>query len=395
MAAVSAARRLAARFGRAGGPVARMLARLVMLAGCAVVGFLALAMLDGSASADDRSHRDGRNGLLDRVVDAEPRLTRRLSDQLPPPTVDRRPPVRVPDRARVPGPGPTLDRRSPVRTPERKPSAPAPDRTPSVPTPDRTLSVPAPDRVPAVRTTDRAPAGRLPVRDVPVRVPDGDLTSLLLDTGATLVFAVRSVDDVVAAPASAVPPLPAAVPRLLTAVPRLLTVVPTAATVVDPVVSGATGVVGRLLPGLPTTAAGPGLRRHDVMLLQRAGPVGPESPCPDAVVPLGPAAGTGPDPAPPAGPTWRLAAEADVPGPAATPRRPAGDPAPVTPVPPRRPDGVGPSGQRVGQAGGGAGQAVTLPAGAGCCTPPRADPTPPHIDAYGAGRWPAVPALPG
>ncbi|MEE6259697.1 hypothetical protein [Plantactinospora sonchi] len=413
--------------GRAGGPVVRLLARLALLAGLAVVGFFVTAMLDGPASAGDRSGRHDGSGLLGRVVDAEP-LTRRLPDRVPPPrtTVDRKPPVRLSDRVppmrvpdRVPPPRTTVDRKPPVRVP---------DRTPSVRVPDRRLPVPIPDRT--ERTPDRTPPGQVPERGSPVGERDGgpervslplpvrspvmdELVPGVLGTvpaavrtsrvstagGVSVVVLAGPSVDVTAPLARAVPTLVAVVPAAVTGAPTVAAVVLTAVpTVAAAVGHGMVAVAPRVLSAVPATSAGAGSHRYDVVLLQRAGPDLPVDPRPGPVVPAAPASGKVAVPwsesAPPPALPWPPAAVA-APGGSASPGRPATDPTPAAPVRPRPPDGAGPTGQRLGQAGGGVGQSVALPAGILGCPPPRAHPNTFHVDAYGAGRWPAVPALPG
>ncbi|MFC6016869.1 hypothetical protein ACFP2T_11705 [Plantactinospora solaniradicis] len=435
MAAVTAIRRVRGS-ARPNPParLVRLLARLALLGGCALAGYVVLAMLDGPAFADGRTGPDARPGLLGSLAGPESPLPRTLlGDHTP--SVPKAPPVRDRSAARPERSSNGSDRTLRVRTTRDRTAPREVERTRTTPrrveragstsdrhaqdrrTPIRTVQVRAgsdragSDRAGSDRAgSDRAGSDRAgPVQAGPVRAAaarslprDATPTSTRDPVtpsrvlGLVQTVTVR-VPVVVAALPAVVDGLPQVLPSAVEGLPEVVGRVPTLAAAVPGVVE----TMPEVMSAVPDGGSGSGTLSSTVRTGQ---PVHP--------IPL-----AGPPPSQPAQPTSVLAAVAV---PALIPAsEPVGPPAPRSdrifetgaagatsrtvarvadsepPFGPNPPVGTGPAGQQATPVIVNGGQSVTIPATIGWQNPPRFPLSFSHRDLIRAGRWPGVPALPG
>ncbi|MBF9134327.1 hypothetical protein I0C86_36165 [Plantactinospora sp. S1510] len=372
----------------------RLLARLALLGGCALAGYVVLTMLDGPAFADGRTGPDARPGLLASLAGPESPLSRTLSGAHPP-SVPEAPPLRDRPAARSERSSNGSDRTARPRSTR--------DRTVSSEV-GRTRT--APSRVePARSTSDRqAEHRRTPVRSNPART-GADRTGA--DRIPVVVTALPAVVDVLPAVVDVLPAvvdvLPEVLPTVAGALPEVVGRVPTLVAVVPGMAEAVPAVMSVVPDGRIGSAAFPSTGRtgQPVRVVSLAGPPSLQPAQPSSVL----AAIAVPAVIPPAGPVDPPAPRDDrifeIGTAGATSRyvsRVADFAPPFGPSPPFGPNSpfrTGPAGQQATPVPVSSGQAVTVPAGVGWQSPSRFPLTFSHGDVIRAGRWPGVPALPG
>lgn len=389
MAAVTAVRRVRGS-ARPSPPVrlVRLLARLALLGGCALAGYVVLTMLDGPAFADGRAGPDARPGLLGSLAGSESPLPRTLlGDHAP--SLREVPPARDRSAARPERSSSGSDRTARDRT--------APSEV------ERTRT--APSRVERARSTSdqQARDRRTPVRTVRARAGSGGLGRVPVVGDVVPGVGGRTPLVVTALPA-AVDVLPEALPAGAGALPEAVGRVPTLVAVVGGVAEAVPEVVGAVPDGRSGSAhlLSAGRTEQPAHPITLAGPASSQ-PAQPGSVPL--AAMAVPAVIPPPGPVGPPAAgsnrifETRASGATSRHVARAADSAPPSgsnpPFGPNPPFGTGPGGQQATPVLVNGGQSVTTPATVGWQNPPRFPLTFSHGDVIRAGRWPGVPALPG